>query len=128
MTSGVSITCSTTMKNSSPQAISTLKRPRTMTQPPICPTRLTSTKSIAKNHPHPQDMSMYSRCSFHWNHIRSPSSKNVDIRQNLATVGRMFFPFRWTCKLKYLINYTLRAMRMIKEKTRYSYARPRIVI
>lgn len=38
-------------------------------------------------------MSMYSLCSFHWNHIRKPSSKNVAIKQNLAIVGRTCFPF-----------------------------------
>lgn len=47
--------------------------------------------------PQPQLMFMYSRCSFHWNHMRRPSSKNVAIKQNLANVGRMCFPFLITC-------------------------------
>lgn len=90
-------TCKMTMKNSTPQAMGTLYLTMTITQPPNWPIRLTNTKSVAKILPQPHDMSIYSLCSFHWNHIRSPSSKNVEIKQRRATVGRMYFAFLVTC-------------------------------
>lgn len=86
------------MKNSTPQAIGTLYLIITITQPPSWPIRLTKTKTVAKNLPQPHDISMYSLCSAHWNHIRKPSSKNVDIKHNLATVGNIYFPFLMTYK------------------------------
>lgn len=86
------LTCRTTMKNKTPQAIATRNLPITITQPPSCPIKLTKTKTVARNFPHPQDMSIYSRCSDHWTHIRIPSSRNVEIRHNLAIVGRTCFP------------------------------------
>lgn len=119
------------MKNSIPQAISTLNRVITKAQPPNCPKRLTNTKTVAKNFkfqanetdkrfrycfflllqwisniltvPHPQLISIYSLCSFHWNHIRKPSSKNVAIKQNLAIVGRTCFPFLITYSAKKMV-------------------------
>merc|ERR1719244_1536769 len=36
-------------------------------------------------------MSMYSLCSLHCTHILTPSSKNVDTRQNLARCGNTCF-------------------------------------
>ncbi len=36
-------------------------------------------------------MSMYSLCSFHWTHMRIPSSKNVETRQKRARWGRTCF-------------------------------------
>ena len=93
-----SSTCRTTMKNSTPHAISTLKRNITMPTPPSCPMRLITTNMVAKNQPQPHDMSMYSLCSFHCVHILIPSSKNVDTRQALATIGNICLPFLDTCK------------------------------
>lgn len=87
------------MKNNVPTAISTLNLEITMTQPPSCPNKLIKTNIVARNLPQPQLMSMYSRCSFHWNHIRSPSSKKVAIKQRRATIGRMFLPFLIICKI-----------------------------
>ena len=97
----VCLTWRTTIKNRIPQAISTFSLPMTMTTPPSCPMRLITTKSVARNQPHPQEMSMYSLCSFHWVHIRTPSSKNVDTRQARATTGKICFPRRaiWKRKL-----------------------------
>lgn len=89
--------CSTTMEKSTPQAIDTLYLISTITQPPSWPTRLTKTKSVARNTPQPHDIFIYSRCSDHWNHMRSPSSRKVAIRHNLATVGRMCLDFLITC-------------------------------
>lgn len=43
------LTCKTTMKNNIPQAIVTLYLAITRAQPPNCPKRLTSTKTVAKN-------------------------------------------------------------------------------
>ena len=93
-----SSTCRTTMKNSTPHAISTLKRNITMPTPPSCPMRLITTNMVAKNQPQPHDMSMYSLCSFHCVHILIPSSKNVDTRQALATIGNICLPFLDTCE------------------------------
>lgn len=84
------------MKNNTPQAIGTFNLAMTITQPPICPIKLTNTNTVAKNFPQPHDISIYSLCSDHWNHIRKPSSKNVAMRHNRATVGNMYFPFRIT--------------------------------
>merc|ERR1711951_159156 len=41
-------------------------------------------------------MSMYSLCSLHWTHILTPSSKNVETRQNLARWGRTCLECRVT--------------------------------
>lgn len=90
------LTCKTTMKNNTPHAIETLYLMITITHPPNCPIKLTNTKTVAKNFPQPHDISIYSLCSFHWNHIRNPSSRKVEMRHNLATVGRMCFPLRIT--------------------------------
>lgn len=84
------------MKNNTPQAIDTLYRIITITHPPNCPIKLTNTKTVAKNIPQPHDIFMYSLCSYHWNHIRKPSSRKVEIRHNRATVGSIYFPFRIT--------------------------------
>lgn len=86
------VTWSTTIKNSRPTAMSTLNLAITIPHPPNCPKRFVSTNTVARNFPHPQLMSMYSRCSFHWKYIRKPSSKNVAIRQSRATVGKTFLP------------------------------------
>lgn len=119
------LTCKTTMKNNSPQAISTFNRPMTMTQPPNWPNKLTMTNTVAKNcngkngewswndnhsigisvvytFPHPQLISMYSLCSFHWKYIRNPSSRNVAIKHSRARVGRTYLPFLITCKMNTL--------------------------
>ena len=61
------------MKNSTPHAISTLKRNITMPTPPSCPMRLITTNMVAKNQPQPHDMSTYSLCSFHCVPILIPS-------------------------------------------------------
>lgn len=95
-------TCRITMKKSTPQAIGTLYLIITITQPPSCPIKLTKTNNVAKIFPQPQDMSIYSLCSYHWNHIRKPSSKNVDIKHSLATVGRTYFAFLVTCNKKWV--------------------------
>ena len=71
------------------QAMSTFQRKRTMKQPPNWPNRLMMTNMVARNLPQPQEMSMYSLCSFHWKYIRIPSSRKVEIRQSLANVGRI---------------------------------------
>lgn len=86
------------MKKSSPTAMSTLNLAITMPQPPSWPNRLTSTKTVARNLPQPQLMSMYSRCSFHWMYMRRPSSKNVAMRHKRATVGSTFLPRLMICK------------------------------
>lgn len=39
-----------------------------MITPPTCPSKLTRTKTVAKNFPQFHDMFMYSRCSFHLKH------------------------------------------------------------
>jgi len=83
-----------TIEKRIPQAMSTRNRKRTMATPPSCPNRLRTTKVVAKNHPQPHEMSMYSRCSVHWTHIRRPSSKKVETRQKRAKWGRMCFVCR----------------------------------
>lgn len=98
-------TCRMTMKNRIPQAIGTLYLIMTITQPPSCPNKLTITKSVARILPQPHDISIYSLCSFHWNHILRPSSKNVDIKHNLATVGKIYFAFLVTYNMQLLIPY-----------------------
>jgi len=90
------LTCRTTMKNKIPHAIGTFKRNKTITTPPTCPSKLTSTKTVARNLPHDQLISIYSLCSFHCTHILSPSSKKVAIRHKRAIVGRTLLPLRWT--------------------------------
>ena len=80
------------MKKRIPQAIGTRNLPITMTHPPICPIKLTKTNIVANIWPHPHDISIYSRCSDHWTHIRIPSSRNVEMRHNLAIVGRTCLP------------------------------------
>lgn len=91
------------MKKSTPQAIGTLYLIITITQPPSCPIKLTKTNNVAKILPQPQDISIYSLCSYHWNHIRKPSSKNVDIKHSLATVGRTYFAFLVTYNKKWVV-------------------------
>jgi hypothetical protein len=86
-----------TIPKSRAQAISTFQRRRTIKQPPSCPNRLMITNIVAKNLPHPQEMSMYSLCSFHWKYIRIPSSRKVEIRHNLAKVGRIVLVRLSTC-------------------------------
>lgn len=86
----------TTMKNNTPQAMLTRHLAMTITHPPSWPTRLIKTNNVARICPQPQDMSMYSLCSLHWNHMRNPSSKNVAIKQTRASVGSMCFPLRMT--------------------------------
>lgn len=86
-----------TMPKSRAQAASTLKRKRTMMQPPSWPNRLRMTKRVAKNLPQPHEMSMYSLCSFHWKYMRIPSSRKVEMRQSLAKVGKNTFVLLRTC-------------------------------
>lgn len=61
-----------------------------------------TTNIVARNFPQPHDMSMYSLCSTHCTHMRMPSSKNVEMRHNLATVGSTFLPLLITCNEHYL--------------------------
>ena len=89
----------TTIKNRTPQAISTLNLVITIPTPPSWPKRLITTNMVARNQPHPQDISIYSLCSFHCVHIRMPSSKNVETRHALATSGRICLPFRATYEM-----------------------------
>lgn len=70
--------------------------------------------------PHPQLISIYSLCSFHWNHIRKPSSKNVAIKQNLAIVGRMCFPFLITC-YQNISTYIWFALVLLREKKKWKF-------
>jgi len=64
---------------------------KTMATDPSWPTRLYRINRQAAKYEHLQDMERYSACSFHWVHIRIPSSKNVDTRQNLAMCGNVVF-------------------------------------
>uniref|UniRef100_A0A0P6H0T1 Uncharacterized protein n=1 Tax=Daphnia magna TaxID=35525 RepID=A0A0P6H0T1_9CRUS len=60
------------------------QRRSSMKLPSSCPNRLMMT---AKNLPHPQEMSMYSLCSFYWKYMRMPSSRNVEMRQEYVAEG-----------------------------------------
>nr|CAD7438441.1 unnamed protein product [Timema bartmani] len=90
------LTCKTTIKKSTPQAMGTLNLPMTMTHPPSWPIRLTRTNIVARTFPQPQDISMYSLCSDHCTHIRIPSSKKVEIKHNLATVNMLGYHMKAT--------------------------------
>ena len=79
------------MKNRIPQAMSTFCLISTIATPPSCPTRLMTTNMVARNHPQPQLMSMYSLCSDHCTHMRMPSSKKVETRQKRARWGSTCF-------------------------------------
>jgi hypothetical protein len=48
---------------------------------------------------------MYSRCSFHWTHMRIPSSKKVETRQKRARCGRICFVLLVTYKLRLNVNF-----------------------
>ena len=99
-------TCKKTMPNRMPQAISTFFLSRTMATPPSWPTRLMTTKRVARNQPQPHEMSMYSLCSPHCTHMRMPSSKKVDTRQKRARWGSTCLEWRVTCKNKKLARTT----------------------
>ena len=88
------------MEKRTTQAMSTRNRKRTMVTPPSCPRRFSTTNMVAMNQPQPHDMSMYSRCSVHWTHIRTPSSKKVETRQKRAKWGRTCFVCRVIWKSK----------------------------
>lgn len=85
------------MKNNIPQATRTCFCTSTRTHPPNCPTKLNSTKTVARNIPQFHDMSMYLLCSDHWKYIRRPSSINVDIKHNREAVGKYALQFFTTC-------------------------------
>lgn len=87
------------MLNRMIQAMGTFRRIKTMIQPPNWPNKLMMTNMVARNFPQPHEISMYSLCSFHWNHIRIPSSKNVDMRHNLAMWGSTVLVLLKTCRL-----------------------------
>ena len=88
------------MEKRTTQAMSTRNRKRTIVTPPSCPRRFNTTNIVAMNQPQPHDMSMYSRCSVHWTHIRTPSSKKVETRQKRAKWGRTCFVCRVIWKSK----------------------------
>jgi hypothetical protein len=92
----MSQTCRQTMKKRTPQAMGTFFLSKTIVHPPNWPKKLMRTNIVAKNQPQPQEMSIYSLCSDHWNHIRRPSSKNVEIRHSLVMCGRILLPLRRT--------------------------------
>ena len=79
-----------------PQAMSTFSLSMTIVTPPNCPRRFITTNKVAKNQPHPQEISIYSLCSDHWTHIRMPSSKNVETKHRRAKCGRTCFDERVT--------------------------------
>lgn len=79
--------------------------------------------SLSLTLPHPQLMSMYSLCSFHWNHIRKPSSKNVAIKQNLAIVGRTCFPFLITCYIKTHFALKYSTTNSYEERKKWKFTR-----
>ncbi|KAJ8960460.1 hypothetical protein NQ318_013744 [Aromia moschata] len=66
------------------------------------------------NFPHPQDMSMYSLCSDHWNHIRRPSSRNVDIRQSLASVAGFYHLIEIHIKVPFKIDCGLLVLALLR--------------
>ena len=85
-----------------PQAMSTFSLSMTIVTPPNCPRRFITTNKVAKNQPHPQEISIYSLCSDHWTHIRMPSSKNVETKHRRAKCGRTCFDERVTYRKEIL--------------------------
>ena len=72
----------------------------TIVTPPNCPRRFITTNKVAKNQPHPHEISIYSLCSDHWTHIRMPSSKNVETKHRRAKCGRTCFDERVTYRIE----------------------------